>query len=84
MVDKINVVVNPSNPTRVTVKPNRTVLVNQSGIIATRKLSDLLDVDVSAKKDGSLLIYDEEQEKFVASTLLEKQIIDGGTFDDIP
>lgn len=55
-------------------------MVNQSGLVAVRKLSDLVDVDISAREDGSLLIYDEAQEKFVASRLLEKQNINGGHF----
>ena len=64
----------------VMIKPKPTVLVNQSSLIASKRLSDLLDVDVSAKQDGSLLIYDENQQKFLASTLLEKQNINGGHF----
>lgn len=55
-------------------------MVNQSGAIAVRKLSDLIDVDTSNKTDGSLLIYDDAQKKFVASTLLEKQTVNGGHF----
>lgn len=55
-------------------------MVNQSGGIPVRKLSDLIDVDTSEKIDGSLLIYDEEQKKFIASTLLEKQTVNGGHF----
>ena len=68
------------NKLKVIVNPKKTVLVNQSGVIAVRKLSDLLDVDVSAKEDGSLLIYDVQQEKFVASRLLDKQEMNGGHF----
>lgn len=68
--DRINVVVGQQ----------KKVLVNQSSLIAARRLSDLLDVDVSGQADGSLLIYDEEQRKYLASTLLEKQNINGGHF----
>ena len=68
--DRINVVVGQQ----------KKVLVNQSGLIAARRLSDLLDVDVSGQTDGALLIYDEEQKKYLASTLLEKQNINGGHF----
>jgi hypothetical protein len=68
--DRINVVVGQQ----------KRVLVNQSGLIAARRLSDLVDVDLSAKTDGSLLIYDATTEKFVASTLLEKQTIDCGSY----
>jgi hypothetical protein len=64
----------------VTVKPKQTVLLNQSSLVAVRKIGDLVDVDTSAKEGGSLLIYDETQEKFIASRLLEKQNINGGHF----
>jgi hypothetical protein len=80
MADNINVTIRQRNSIAVRTEPKRTVLVNQSGIIAVRRLSDLIDVDVSAKEDGSLLIYDETQEKFVSSRLLEKQNINGGHF----
>jgi hypothetical protein len=63
----------------VIVRKSPTVIVNQAGKIS-RKLSDLIDVDVSTKTDGSILIYNENQSKFVASTLLEKQEINGGHF----
>jgi hypothetical protein len=68
-----------SDNLRVVVSQKPKVLINQSGIIF-RSLGDLTDVDISNKQDGSLLIYDEETGKFVASTILEKQIINGGHF----
>jgi hypothetical protein len=63
----------------VNVKKKPKVFVNQSGMV-TRRLSDLADVNIDAKEDGSLLIYDEQQEQFVASRLLDKQEINGGHF----
>jgi peptidyl-tRNA hydrolase len=63
----------------VKVKKKPKVFVNQSGLVV-RRLSDLGDVDIAAKEDGSLLIYDETQEQFVASRLLDKQEINGGHF----
>ena len=80
MADNINVTIRPKTSIAVRTEPKRTVMVNQAGTIAIRRLSDLIDVDVSAKEDGSLLIYDETQEKFVSSRLLEKQNINGGHF----
>jgi hypothetical protein len=68
--DRINVV----------VEKKRNVLVDQSGVIAFRRLGELLDVDTSTQVDGSILIYDEDREKYIASTLLEKQQINGGHF----
>lgn len=61
------------------VKEKPRVVVNQSGLVA-RKIGDLTDVDTTAKVNGSILIYDETQEKFLASTLLEKQTVNGGNF----
>jgi peptidyl-tRNA hydrolase len=71
--------VGSSSNITVTVKKKPKVFVNQSGMVV-RRLSDLGDVDLSATEDGSLLIYDEQKEKFVASRLLEKQEINGGHF----
>lgn len=76
----INASVRPAQSVQAQLKQRQTVLVNQSGIIAVRRLSDLVDVDVSTKPDGALLIYDENQQKFISSTLLEKQQINGGHF----
>ena len=64
----------------VKIKKNPSILVNQTAIASVRRLSDLADVDTSGKTDGSLLIYNETQEKFKASTILDKQIINGGHF----
>jgi hypothetical protein len=75
----INVTV--SNKPGISVKTPKksSILVNQSGFVV-RTLNDLVDVDTSAKEDGSLLIYDVNQDKFVSSRLLEKQNINGGHF----
>lgn len=69
MADRINV--------RVNSQPR--VLVNQSNLLIN-KLSDLSDVDLSQKTDGSVLVYDQSNEKWAATKTLEKQIINGGNF----
>lgn len=73
-------VASSNNRINVSIKPKKSVMVNQSGVIAVRKISDLTDVDITNKANGSLLIYDENQEKFIASTLLDNQQINGGHF----
>jgi len=75
----MKVVVNPKNNLTATVQGKNSVLVNQSGQVI-RRLSDLVDVDLSGLEDGSLLIYSAATEKFVASRELEKQNINGGHF----
>lgn len=71
----------PVTQNKINVKVNKrnAVVVNQSKLVS-RSLNDMSDVDTSAKTDGSLLIYDEDQNKFIASTLLEKQTLNGGNF----
>jgi hypothetical protein len=63
----------------VNIQKKPQILVNQAGL-TTRSLGDLTDVNLSTKEDGSLLIYDEQTEQFIASTLLEKQTVNGGHF----
>lgn len=67
------------NPIVATVQGRAPLFVNQAGT-SIRSLSDLSDVDLTGKSDGSLLIYNDSVEKFQASTLLEKQNINGGHF----
>jgi hypothetical protein len=65
-------------PVVAVVQGRSPLFVNQSGL--PRSLRSLTDVDLSNLEDGSLLIYNESVEKFQASTLLEKQNINGGHF----
>lgn len=64
----------------VVVQKPKSVLVNQSGVIAIRRLDDLLDVDTSAKENGSMLVYNEATGQFIATRLLDHQEIDGGLY----
>lgn len=61
------------------VRTKPKVVVNQSGTVA-RKLADLADVDASDVEEGSVLVYDESERKFVATLLLQDQKINGGTY----
>lgn len=54
------------------------VLINQAQPI--KGIGDLVDVDISNKTDGSILIYNATTQKFEASLLLDKQNIDGGIY----
>lgn len=67
------VTVNPRNQCRTKVFVNQSNLVN-------RKLVDLVDVDFTNLEDGAILVYDQETETFVATTTLNNQRIDCGTF----
>ena len=55
------------------------ILINQSEAIVKR-IGDLIDVDTTNKVDGSILIYNATTQKFEASLILNKQIIDGGIY----
>jgi hypothetical protein len=60
----------PRQSLAVSVNPKKTILLNQAGIGGAKRIGDLIDVDVSAKVDGSFIVYDEAQEKFIASRSL--------------
>ena len=43
-------------------------------------VSSLDDVDDTARVDGSILAFDSSEDKYIATTTLEKQTIEGGSF----
>lgn len=49
-------------------------------VVASNTLADLRDVDLSELEDGSVLVYDEVDEKWKSTRKLEKQIINGGGY----
>lgn len=68
-----------ANIITVLLKKNPRVVVNQSNLVSNT-LENLTDIDLSAKTDGAVLVYDEETGAFKATILLDKQIIDCGTY----
>lgn len=69
----MKVKVNPSGTSQV-------VSVGVQGPAGPASLSAAADVDVTDLKDGSLLAYSIEAQKWVATTILEKQTLEGGHF----
>lgn len=55
------------------------VFVNQSNLVV-KTMADIDNVDLTANANGAILIYDSSTETFKASTTLDAQIIDGGTY----
>lgn len=49
-------------------------------VVASSRLSDLRDVELSNLEDGSVLVYDDDDEKWKSTRTLEKQIINGGGY----
>lgn len=48
--------------------------------VAGSKLTLLKDIDVTNLADGSVLVYSVTSEKWEATTLLEKQTVEGGQY----
>jgi len=74
MADDIYVTVQTEDSTTVTAV-GETGLTGASGV-----LSDITDVDTTTKKDGSVLVYKSLDSKWVATTVLEQQEMNGGFF----
>lgn len=66
--------------------PGQVLTTDGSGILSwmtlvIQKLSDIADVHAPGPvADGSLLVFEESTQKWTATTTLEKQIVDGGSF----
>ena len=74
--------------------PLDTILVETPGVVTVitaaeqgpagpagiENLSQLLDVDSSNKIQGSLLVYSAQNQKWVATTLLENQSVESGHY----
>jgi len=48
--------------------------------IAPNTIENMLDVDLQTLTDGALLIYKNNTSKWTASTMLDKQNMEGGEF----
>lgn len=74
MADDIFVTVTEEESTTVTT-------VGETGLTgASGSMSDILDVDATAKTDGSVLVYKTISSKWTATTLLEQQELNGGHY----
>lgn len=60
-------------------RENPKIFTNQSNLVI-RRIGDLADVDLSANANGAVLVYNSTSQKFVATTTLNAQVIDGGTY----
>jgi hypothetical protein len=50
------------------------------GLAGIQNIEDASDIDSSNKVDGSLLIYSAQNQKWVATTLLENQSVESGHY----
>lgn len=74
MADDIFVTVTSEDTTTVTT-------VGETGLTgSTGSMGEILDVDVTAKTDGSVLVYKTLSSKWTATTLLEQQELNGGHY----
>jgi len=64
------------------IKNTRTIQAKQMSYTPTQKLSDLLDVDTTNRRDGSVLIWDEQTQTFKVIGEVENDGLNiiGGSF----
>lgn len=55
------------------------IFTNQSNLVI-RRIRDLDDVNLSTNTNGAILVYNSSSQTFVATTTLNAQVIDGGTY----
>lgn len=59
---------------------NDTTVVASQTTVPPNTIENMLDVDLQQLTDGSLLIYKNTTAKWTASTLLDKQSMEGGHY----
>jgi hypothetical protein len=74
------VIIQDENKTTVTVVDETTLVVKVQDGRNVENFSDLLDVDMNTRDDGSLPEYDASRETFVLRRDLRRTIMDGGNF----
>jgi len=52
----------------------------RSSVTVTRRIQDFTDINVSNLEDGSVLVYKQSDENWVATRNLNQQNVDGGEF----
>ena len=60
-------------------RENPKVFTNQSNLVI-RRVGDLADVDLSTNANGAILVYNSSSQTFIATNILNAQVIDGGTY----
>ena len=58
----------------------KTVVTGIMGPAGARTFSEMADVDLSNLPDGSVLVYNQTNNKWASTTLLNKQTVDCGQF----
>jgi hypothetical protein len=78
---KTETIVVPDNNTIVsTTEKTNTIVTGPMLIVGSRRIDEISDVDASNKKNGSLLVFNGNTEKWTATTELNLQIVDCGQF----
>lgn len=80
MSNGITVTVSSPTAVNVTVPQQQSISVTSIGSIGFTKIENIIDLDLSDKKDGSVISYNQSTDKWITTTLLNKQIIEAGEF----
>lgn len=70
-----NVIVDNSNPQVIV-----TGLLGPQGPRGTSAIMQLDDVDLTQLSNGAILVYNDQTQKFAATTLLDQQIFESGQY----
>lgn len=79
------IIVDDSSDTILVETPGEVTVITAAeqgppGPAGIENISDALDVDASNKTEGSILVYSTQNQKWVATTLLENQSVESGHY----
>lgn len=79
------IIVDDSSDTILVETPGEVTVITAAeqgppGPAGIENISDAIDVDASNKTEGSILVYSTQNQKWVATTLLENQSVESGHY----
>ena len=74
--------IEPESSIKASISPTRSIQATHVSVVPTQKLTDLADIDISARKDGSLIVYDQATQTFKVQGRVENVNVSiiGGSF----
>jgi phage baseplate assembly protein gpV len=56
--------IEPESSIKASISPTRSIQATHVSVVPTQKLTDLADIDITARQDGSLIVYDQATQTF--------------------
>lgn len=80
MSNRVTVTVSRPRSISVNAQQSQPVTIASIGSIGFTKIDNIVDLDLSGKSDGSVILYDGSTQRWTTSKILNKQTVEAGEF----